>query len=308
MPKAKHSYQKPLRNGQMQRCTDAKSAAMPSYCATEVMNELALFAGAGGGLLASEILGWKTVCAVEIDDYARGVLLARQNDRILRPFPIWDDITTFDARPWRGIVDVVSGGFPCVDISVARAMWGREGIAGERSGLWFEYLRIIDECRPRFVWGENSPELKAKGLADIVRALAQRGYVCRWATIGADDCGFPHKRKRLWFFASNTNKQGLEGHARYDDDAKRREDQSGQVADVAFFVCEFCGHRMETDDRYGCPNCEGEGLDGEDCGAGILPGITGMADGVANRVDRLRAIGNGQVPAVAARAWRFLTA
>ena len=75
-------------------------------------------------------------------------------------------------------------------------------------------------------------------------------------------------------FKEDLTKNFLSG---YDDDAKRREDQSGQVADVAFFVCEFCGHRMETDDRYGCPNCEGEGLDGEDCGAGILPGITGMA-------------------------------
>jgi hypothetical protein len=63
---------------------------------------------------------------------------------------------------------------------------------------------------------------------------------------------------------------------------------------------------METDDRYGCPNCNGEGLDDYDCGAGILPGITGMADGVAYRVDRLRCIGNGQVPAVAAAAFRML--
>lgn len=271
------------------------------------MNELALFAGAGGGILASELLGWRTICAVEIDDYARSVLLARQNDGILRPFPVWDDITTFDARSWRGIVDVVSGGFPCVDVSIARAMWGREGIAGEKSGLWFEYLRIIDEVRPRFVWGENSPELKAQGLAEIVRALAERGYVCRWATFGADDFGLPHARKRLWFFASNADKQGLERYARHGAGTQGREDQNGQASDVAVFMCPFCGYRMETDDRYGCPNCEGEGLDGDDCGPGILPGITGMADGVANRVDRLRAIGNGQVPRVAAAAWRILT-
>lgn len=270
------------------------------------MNELALFAGAGGGILASHLLGWRTVCAVEIDDYARSVLLARQNDGILRPFPVWDDITTFDARPWRGVVDVVSGGFPCVDISIARAMWGRAGIAGEKSGLWFEYLRIIDECQPRIVWGENSPELKAQGLAEIVRALSERGYVCRWATVGANDCGLPHARKRLWFFASNADEPGLEGHPRNDDDQEGRQDQGRPVADASVFVCEFCGHRMETDDRYGCPNCEGEGLDCDDKGPRILPRITGMADGVANRVDRLRAVGNGQVPRVAATAFRLL--
>ena len=83
------------------------------------MNELALFAGAGGGILGGHLLGWRTVCAVEIEPYAAGVLIARQNDGLLPPFPIWDDICTFDGRPWRGIVDVVSGGFPCTDISCA---------------------------------------------------------------------------------------------------------------------------------------------------------------------------------------------
>lgn len=83
------------------------------------MNELALFAGAGGGILGGHLLGWRCVCAVEIDEYARRVLIGRQNDGCLRPFPIWDDITTFDGRPWSGRVDVVTGGFPCQDISCA---------------------------------------------------------------------------------------------------------------------------------------------------------------------------------------------
>ena len=83
------------------------------------MNELALFAGAGGGILGGQLLGWRTVCAVENDEYARGVLLARQNDGRFDPFPIWDDVRTFDGRPWRGSADVVSGGFPCQDISSA---------------------------------------------------------------------------------------------------------------------------------------------------------------------------------------------
>lgn len=83
------------------------------------MNELALFAGAGGGILGGHLLGWRTVCAVEWGKYPASVLLARQNDGILPAFPIWDDVQTFDGRPWRGIVDVVSGGFPCQDISAA---------------------------------------------------------------------------------------------------------------------------------------------------------------------------------------------
>jgi len=83
------------------------------------MNELALFAGAGGGILGGHLLGWRTVAAVEIEDYPRRVLLQRQADGFLPRFPIWDDICTFDGKPWRGKVDVISGGFPCQDISIA---------------------------------------------------------------------------------------------------------------------------------------------------------------------------------------------
>jgi DNA (cytosine-5)-methyltransferase 1 len=120
------------------------------------MNELALFAGAGGGILGGKLLGWRTKCAVEIDPYARKVLLARQRDGILEPFPIWDDVCTFDGTPWRGKVDVVCGGFPCQDISAA----GKgAGITGERSGLWGEMARIIGEIRPKYAFVENSPML-----------------------------------------------------------------------------------------------------------------------------------------------------
>ena len=98
------------------------------------MNELALFAGAGGGILGGKLLGWRTVCAVELDAYCRRVLLARQRDGCLSRFPIWDDVQTFDGKPWRGSVDVVSGGFPCTDISVAKQK--AQGIEGEASGLW----------------------------------------------------------------------------------------------------------------------------------------------------------------------------
>ena len=83
------------------------------------MNELALFAGAGGGILGGHLLGWRTVCAVEIEDYPRRVLLQRQADGFLPRFPIWDDVRTFDGKPWKGKVDVISGGFPCQDISIA---------------------------------------------------------------------------------------------------------------------------------------------------------------------------------------------
>jgi len=162
------------------------------------MNELALFAGAGGGILGGSLLGWRTVCAVEIDPYAQRVLLARQRDGILSPFPIWDDVRTFDGHPWAGHVDIVSGGFPCQDISAA----GKgAGIDGERSGLWSEFARIIREVRPRFVLVENSPMLTSRGLGRVLGDLAELGFDAEWGVLGADDAGAPHIRKRIWILA-----------------------------------------------------------------------------------------------------------
>jgi len=162
------------------------------------VNELALFAGAGGGILGGHLLGWRTVCAVEIEDYPRRVLLARQRDGILPRFPIWDDIKTFDGNPWRGRVDVVSGGFPCQDISAA----GKgAGIRGERSGMWAEMARVVSEVRPRYVFVENSPMLTSRGLGVVLGDLSTMGYDARWGVLGARHVKAPHKRDRIWIVA-----------------------------------------------------------------------------------------------------------
>ena len=159
------------------------------------VNELALFAGYGGGILGGYLLGWRTVCAVEVAPDARERLMARQDDGSLRPFPIWDDVSTFDGKPWAGRVDVISGGFPCQDISVA----GKgAGITGARSGLWGEFARIIGEVRPQFVFVENSPALVARGLGTVLGDLAALGLDARWGVLGAVHAGAPHKRERIW--------------------------------------------------------------------------------------------------------------
>ena len=164
----------------------------------EKLNELALFAGAGGGILGGKLLGWRTVCAVEWEPYAACVLAARQNDGLLPPFPIWDDVQTFDGKPWNGIVDVVSGGFPCQDISAA----GKgAGIDGERSGMWKEMARIVSEVRPRFVFVENSPMLTSRGLGTVLGDLAALGFDAEWGVISAADTGAPHLRERIWIMA-----------------------------------------------------------------------------------------------------------
>ena len=163
------------------------------------MNELALFAGAGGGILGGHLLGWRTRCAVELDAYARAVLLQRQADGCLPRFPIWDDVRTFDGKPWRGRVQVVSGGFPCTDISRANA--NAEGLDGDKSGLWFEMARIIGEVRPDYAFVENSPFLVGRGLVRVLADLAELGFDARWCVLGAYHAGAPHARERIWIVA-----------------------------------------------------------------------------------------------------------
>jgi DNA (cytosine-5)-methyltransferase 1 len=167
------------------------------------LNELALFAGAGGGILGGQLLGWRTVCAVEWEPYAACVLAARQNDGLLPPFPIWDDVQTFDGRPWRGVAQVISGGFPCQDISIA----GKgDGLDGERSGMWKQMARIICEVGPEYVFVENSPMLVSRGLGAVLGDLSSMGFDAKWGIVGAKDVGANHQRDRIWIVAhSNSN-------------------------------------------------------------------------------------------------------
>ena len=244
------------------------------------MRELALFAGAGGGILGGKLLGWRTVCAVEVDAYCRSVLLARQRDGVLDRFPIWDDVRTFDGKPWRGAVDVVSGGFPCQDISIAGS---GGGLDGERSGLWVEMARIICEVGPRFVFVENSPMLTSRGLGRILGDLARMGFDARWGVLGADAIGAPQHRARIWILA--------DAH----DARRKRPVRKGQQEEARQEWPASCGQLVRPDSGLWPP------------GPRAVYRIPIQPHGVAKRVDRLRAIGNGQVPAVAANAWRILS-
>jgi DNA (cytosine-5)-methyltransferase 1 len=267
------------------------------------VNELALFAGAGGGILAGKLLGWRTVCAVEWEPYPACVLAARQNDGFLAPFPIWDDVQTFDGKPWRGIVDVVSGGFPCQDISVA----GKgAGITGERSGMWRHMARIIGEIRPRYVFVENSPALVTRGLSVVLGDLAALGYDCKWTVLGAADVGAPHQRDRFWLVAHANRERQLQPQGSISDQWRRAGDCSAEMADTDGADSQGGG---EFHDAQGWQ----ESLGHARLGGGVPdwyavePDVGRVVDGVAARVDRLKAIGNGQVPLCAATAWRLLT-
>ena len=275
------------------------------------MNELALFAGAGGGILGGHLLGWRTVCAVEWEPYPASVLCVRQNEGLLPAFPIWDDVQTFDGRPWRGRVDVVSGGFPCQDISAA----GKgAGIEGARSGMWGHMARIVREVGPRYVFVENSPMLTSRGLGRVLGDLAEMGYDARWGVLGAVDAGAPHKRDRIWIVAHSD----LHEHR---TNGRKEEEQGGISSEHRPERCAW-GIGGTSSDSEILADASVENVEGQRVSIRIQqersaascsswwatePDVGRVAHGVAARVDRLKAIGNGQVSSVAALAWRLLS-
>lgn len=268
------------------------------------MNELHLFAGAGGGILAGQLLGRRCVCAVEFDPYAQAVLVARQNDGTFPPFPIWNDVRTFDGRPWHGIADVVAGGFPCQDISAAGT---GDGLDGERSGLWTEMARIIREVRPRRVEVENSPMLTSRGLSRVLGDLAEMGFDAEWGVISAADVGAPHLRERIWIVA---HANGLRELQQAGSECEQRNGVGFSSEALADAVREreqgiFAGSigsegRQEPIERSDRPRSYGIRR------WPVEPGVGRVVDGMANRAHRIKAIGNGQVSRVAATAWHLL--
>lgn len=252
------------------------------------MYTIHLFAGAGGGILADILLGHTPIAACEIEDYPRRVLLQRQLDGVIPVFPIWDDIKTLRSdNPecaeyfalwcrYRAQL-IVCGGFPCQDIS--RAGKG-QGITGPKSGLWGEMARVIREIRPCGVFVENAAMLVSRGLHRVLGDLANMGYDARWGVLSYAATGGCHVRERIWIFAY-PHEDVQPTQRPYDGDhppSKR-----------------VWGSRVQSV-RLGTR----EQLDG------WLRQATVLDDGLAGGLGELAAIGNGQVPIVAAKAFELL--
>lgn len=152
---------------------------------------LDLFSGIGGFSLGLEKTGgFETVAFCEIDEAARSVLRKHWSA------PIYEDVRHLMYPEFD--IDVICGGFPCQDISVA----GKQlGLKGERSGLWFEFKRLIKEVRPRYAIIENVANLRSKGLNQVLKDLWEIGYSSEWYIISAAEVGAPHKRERCWIIA-----------------------------------------------------------------------------------------------------------
>lgn len=233
------------------------------------LHVLALCAGVGGLELGIQLARPDARCVayVEREAYAAATLVARVEDGSLHPAPVWSDLATFDARPWRGRVHCVASGDPCQPNSKV----GRQGGVGDDRFLIDQVLRVVAECRPGRFFRENVPGNADGQLGSLVPALEAMGYVVAAGIFSAADVGARHGRERL-FLMADAAVPGLEG----------RDGRGGQA-----------GQGPEGHARPGAWwHSE--------------PAVGRVADGPAGRMDRLQVLGNGVVPLVAAHAWRSL--
>ncbi len=267
---------------------------------------LALCAGAGGlelgvGLAEADL---RVLCYVERDAPAAALLVGQMEAGRLAPAAVWDDLKTFDARPWRGAVDCVLAGYPCQPFSVA----GKRRGAADPRHLWPHVARAVRDARPAHVFLENVSAHLRMGGFDVLRELREMGYDVAAGLFTAEEVGGAHRRERLF----------IRGELADAECAKRR-----PRPPVSAGWVETSGLPRNGCDRLASganvplfPPAPGD-RDAWDAVLAVRPDLApavvqsqvrGMADGVASRVDRLRMLGNGVVPLVAAYAWRTLGA
>lgn len=283
----------------------------------------------------------RPIAYCEIDEYAQGVLFSRMADSLIAEAPIWPDI-----RSLRGAdlpaVDIIYGGFPCQDISVAGT---GKGLEGERSGLFFEILRLAQEIKPQFIFLENVSAIRTRGASRVCKELAAGGYDCRWDCITASQVGAPHIRER-WFllaYANGTNIRIEPGRSSREDGQKAIQlRRNGKDESVANTKSSGCGQGNQNaggnskgnaaPEEWPRPSDNGL-LENADCktsyngrsqkprsseGVGAIsmpsgsswwtvePEVGRVVNGLPLRVDRIKCLGNAVVPLQAKTAFKKL--
>ncbi len=281
------------------------------------MRELSLFTGAGGGVLGSTLLGHQIIGAVEFNEYCCKVLEKRQKDGILDRFPIFQtDIRDFVregyAELYKGKCDLVSGGFPCQPFSVA----GKRQAENDDRNMWPAVVDVIRAVRPKYVFLENVPGLlPERYIQRIFGDLAEAGFDASWCVLGADDLGAPHRRKRLWIYATNTNseQQPVSVNDCIDQrSGKASPQRAGHITECGEVANTVRGGSSESwwaiDPSHTTKEGHWEVDRAFDGGRwGVESPVGRVANGVADRMEQLKAIGNGQVPIVAATAFKLLS-
>lgn len=262
--------------------------------------------------------GFRTVAYVEYDRYAQAVLMSRMRDGGLDDAPIFEDVRTFDGRSLAGSIDVVSGGFPCQDLSLANKT--RKGLAGDRSGLWREYARIVSEVGPRFVLVENVAGLfVGGGIGIVLGGLSEMGYDARWYVLSAGAVGAPHLRERVWIVAHSRRqlrKQGAEVKGVLSGMSGNWEERHNPKRPIASWTfSDPNGVRFQgRKDRGGSrevptlTNKQPSGFLQTGSWMDVSPSfVARMDDGMGRRVERSRLCGNGVVPQQSVPAWKMIS-
>ncbi len=315
------------------------------------LRHLDLFSGIGGFSLGLERTGgFQTVAFCDSDKKTHLVLKKHWPN-----VPIFDDVSTLKGKDL-GTVEIITGGFPCQDLSVA----GKgAGLAGARSGLWWQFHRLIEETQPKYVIAENVAVLRSRGLDQVLRSLHQIGYDAEWHCIPASAVGAPHQRDRIWIVAYSESvfSDGGNYNAGISMESKTQSESrnSSREKSVAYSnggvetngrKCSIPTQQSDggrigqagggTDDRERCFRSSrkgseddmaysgGEGLEGfgirtigteqkeslptrSSCIVRAInksdfwevePQLGRVADGIPNRVDRLKQLGNSLVPQI----------
>jgi DNA (cytosine-5)-methyltransferase 1 len=251
------------------------------------------FSGIGGFSYAAERIvgGFETVAFVEREPYCQQILSKHWPN-----VPIYDDITTFSPEPYSA--DVVCGGFPCQDISLAGKQAGIK--EGTRSGLFYELIRVIRLVRPRYVVLENVSAILANGLDTVLGELDQAGFDAEWACIPASAVGACHQRDRWWLvaYAKESGAWQHKSHAWRQRDGESLFANGCADQEVSSPSSNTSSERLERPQHQEwraaeqlCPDWGGYASE---------PVLCRGDDGLSSRVDRLKALGNAVVPQVAA--------
>ncbi|MBV1917616.1 MAG: DNA cytosine methyltransferase [Sphingomonadaceae bacterium] len=290
---------------------------------------MSLCAGYGGlelGLAIAET-GYRTVCYVEREAHAASTLVARMEDQAVDCAPVWDDLRSFDGKPWRDRVHILTAGYPCQPFSVAGKRRGKR----DPRHLWPEVERIIGEVRPAAVFVENVEGHLDVGFAEVRASLERLGYHTKAGLFTAREVGASHRRRRLFILAyADSDRRGL--HAGPDDRSGIDHDQVTVLHGEDEFgavLADQCGaglvEHVDGDAGAGLAPDRQKLADAESIfapGPGELPDWNRLLhrrpdlqpaflrarDGMADRLDRTRGAGNGVCSLAAAFAYRTLKA
>ncbi len=275
------------------------------------MKHLALFNGIGGFQLAAHLVGWDNVAHVEIDEWCNRV--------VKQHFPESEshtDIKNFNGTKYKGTIDIITGGFPCQPFSVAGTRKGKE----DDRHLWPQMLRVIKEVKPAWIVGENVTGIIGMVLEQVLSDLENAGYNTETFIIPACSIGALHKRDRLWIVAHANGKrwkdeQKENGQLLCDQirngkthKQKRTELERGTIKH---------GTILSNTNGTGCEELDtttitegqrfysGNAFEGRNYWQ-VEPRVGRVADGVSNRVDRIKGLGNAIVPQVALEIFRAI--